>query len=451
MAVMAAICVGAIGYMIFGRVSETVDGNAIFMTPGTVVSFQAAATGQIRTWHVRVGDQVTKGQLLAELEQPMIEKQLDHARDKLASLESRDATLNAQSQVYLELELESIARKKATLEQRIRALQLENRRTQQAVDAVHTQKRAYLEQREKDLEDLRELNDKRRKEMEETVALTAKLKDEGLRSEDQLLSAKRQLIAQDDRLASVELQLVEAALDSSRAAEVLLDSRNRIADSERQIASLEDEYRSLISREAQLNEQVESDVYVRQMEISEVKRDIARYSEQLTEEREVRAEHDGRIIELNHGEGERVNKGVALGMLDTREESAELAAVAFFKLEDGKKLEPGMIIRLTPAIAEQERYGGIIGTVQTVSKYPVTTEGATRTVGNSETSRTLTEDGHFVEVYARLHRGDTPSGYEWERFGGPDIEVSAGTLASARVDTKSVRPISLVIPGLSDL
>lgn len=447
---LAGIAFGALVYMVFGRIPVSVEGNAMFMTPGTVVSFQTTASGQIKKWHVRVGDEVTKGQLLAELQQPLIQKQLDQANEKLLDLENRNETLNAQSDLYLELELAGIERKKSTLQARIGSLEAENRRSRRAVQAVHRQKQAYHEQREKDLEVIRDVIEKRQREMTDKVALTTKLKREGLRSEDQLLAVKRQRIAQDDRAAGIDLQVVQAALDSAQAAEVLLNSKNRIAEAEQQMADLEHEYQTLISREAELREQSQSARYVREMEISEVKRGIARYAKQLSEEREVRSEHDGRVIELIHGEGERLNRGVILGSIDTRTESSTLAAVAYFTLKDGKKIEPGMTIRLTPAIAERDRFGGIIGTVDSVSKYPVTAAGAARTIGNTEASRTLTADGHFVEVYATLNTADTSSGFEWERFDGPDMSVTAGTLASARVDTKNVRPMAFVIPGMSE-
>ncbi|MEM9488738.1 MAG: NHLP bacteriocin system secretion protein [Myxococcota bacterium] len=449
--ILSALVLSALAYMIFGRVPVTVEGNAMFMTPATVVSFQATASGQIRTWHVRVGDRVTRGQLLAELEQPLIANQLAQTRAKLADLQSRDATLSDRSDAYLELELAGLARKKTTLQNRIDSLKAENRRIRRAVQAVQEQKQAYLARRESDLVAMRELAEKRRDELVDKVALTTDLMDEGLRSEDQLIAVKRQQIAQEDQVASVDLQIVQAALDRARAAEVLLDSMNRIAEVEQQTADLEHEYQTLLSREVQLSEQAQSARYVRQMEISEVEHSIERYAKQLTEEREVRAEHDGRIIELTRSHGERVGKGAVLGSIDTRTDADELAAVAYFKLRDGKKIEPGMTIRLTPAVAEHDRFGGIVGTVESVSEYPVTTAGAARTIGNTEASRLLTEDGHFVAVYATLRSDDTPSGYQWERFDGPDIELSAGTLASARVDTESVRPVSFVIPGLADI
>ena len=207
----------------------------------------------------------------------------------------------------------------------------------------------------------------------------------------------------------------------------------------------------LLSREAQLGEESETAFFAREMESSEVKRNIARFVQQLRQAREVRANHGGRILELTRGEGEIVGKGTTLGSIDTRTKTSTLAAIAYFKLTDGKKIKPGMTIRLVPAIVEEARYGGILAIVRSVSQYPVTAEGVAHEIGNIEAARLLTKNGHQMEVYAELLLDDTFSGYAWERFGGPEMKVTAGTIASAKVNTKEPRAIAFVIPILKDL
>jgi len=448
---MGTLAIVALGYVILGRIPVTIKGNAMFMTPGTVVPFQATASGHVRRWHVQVGDQVVKGQLLAQLDQPLIKKQLDLARQKLADLNHRNQIIDQQSETYLQLELAGLARKGATIEARIQSLQKEKRRMHRAVRAVYKKKQQFLAKQRKDLASLRRLAKKRHKAIKSKVELTDKLRKKGLRSEDEFLQVNRELLVQEGEVARIDLQIVQTTLDSAQASEVLLDSDNRVTETDKQIGDLEHEYQRLQSREIELNEEYQSALYIRKLEVSEVNRSIERLAKQLTQERELRAEYDGRIIELTRGEGERVDKGAIVGSIDTRAPSSPLSAVAYFKLTDGKKIEPGMTIRVTPAVVEQGRFGGIIGTVESVSRYPVTTAGAARTIGNTEASKTLTADGHFVEVYATLHTGDTPSGYDWEHLGGPDLLLSAGTLASARVDTKSMPPLYFIIPGLADI
>ncbi|MBI4818698.1 MAG: NHLP bacteriocin system secretion protein [Deltaproteobacteria bacterium] len=448
---LAAAAIIALGYMTFGRIPVAVEGTAMLLTPGTVVPFQATASGQILRWHVRVGDVVKKGQLLCELEQPLIKKQLEQSRQKLADLETKNQTLAAQTDVFVELEREAIDRKKKTIQSRIDVLRDQINTSRRASQAVAARKKAFQTQHEKDLEALKKLNEERERQMAEKVDLATKLAGQGLRSEDEVLGVKRQQMAQEDRTSGVDLQKVQASLDKARSAESLLETENRITEQEQQMADLENQLQELESQEAQLSEQTQSAVFGREMEASEARRAIGRFEEQLTEEREVRAEYAGRVIELTTGEGELVSKGINLGSIDTRDEAATLAAVAYFKLSDGNKIKPGMTIRIIPAIVDEKRFGGLVATVKSVSNYPVTEEGVARTIGNSEAARTLTKDAHYIEVYADLRPDDTFSGYEWERFGGPDAKITAGTMGTARANTLEVRPLAFVIPILKEL
>lgn len=450
--VMGAVAVLALGYLLLGRIPVSVEGNAMFLTPGTVVPFQSTASGQIGRWHVRVGDRVKKGQLLVELDQPLTKKQLEQARQQLADIETRNDTLEAQSEVYVQLERGAFERKKKTLRSRIDTLADQIKASKQATLRIHRRKTAFLAQREKDLKEIRTLNRQRNREMREQLELAGQLGKKGLRSEDEILDVKRQQIAQEDRSSSLDLQVVQVTLDKARAAELLLDAENRITEQEQQMADLEHQMHELVSREAELSEQAKSANYGRQIEASDLKRKIVRLEEQLTEEREVRSKYNGLVIELTHSQGERVAKGATLGSIDTRGESDELKAVAYFRHQDGKKIEPGMTIRLTPAIVEHDRFGGLLGKVLSVSEYPVTTEGVARTIGNTQAANTLTKDSHRVEVYAELIRDkDTFSGFAWERFGGPSMRVTAGTIGRARANIKEVRPIAFVLPILQDI
>lgn len=449
--VLAGIAVMALGYMLFGRIPITVEGNAMFLTPGTVVTFQSTASGQIAHWKVHVGDFVKKGDLLVQLEQPLTKKQLEQAEQKLADLVARNETLAKQDQVYVDLERESIALKKQTLEARIETLEVQIKEQRDSIGRVSRQKASVLTRRQRDLEAMKRLNEKREAEVREKLKLTEKLQEKGLRSEDQALIVQREKMAQDDRSSAVDLQRVQASLDGARAAETMLDAENRITEQELQKATLTQQLQELIAREAELGEQTQAATFSRDMEVNDVKRMIARLEEQLTEERDVRSEFDGRIVEIAVPEGQLASKGMTLGSIDTRAETSTLAAVAYFQMKDGKKIEPGMTIRIIPAIVEEARFGGVIGQVTQVSEYPVTAESLAKTIGNSQAAQELTKGGHFVEVHALLVEADTFSGYAWERFGGPDMKVTAGTIGKAYANTKEVRPLSFVIPILEDI
>ena len=441
----------AIGYMLFGSISETIEGNAMILTPGTVVPFQATASGRIAKWHVKVGDYLKKGQLLVELEQPLIEKQLEQASEQLSDIENRNETVTSYMNLYNNLEKEAITRKKKMLQTRIAELQDEVNRRKKLLNKVYLRKEKYLDQQRQDLEVNLELNKKRIQEMKKNLQLVQKLRDQGLRSEDQVLAARRQLISQEDRAAKLVLQSFQVALTKSRAVENRLNAMNSIIEQEQQIESLNYQLATLESREAQLIEQYQTSYLSMSMDVSDIKRTIAQSQQQLTEESEIRSEYEGWLLEVTAGEGKIVSKGMNLGTIDTRRKEDKLKAVAYFKLADGKKVKPGMKIRLLPATVEKERFGGLIGLVASVSEYSVTADAVARTIGNKGVATSLTKDGHEIEVFAELIKdNENYSGYKWERFDGPKVQVTSGTVGTVLVNIKEVAPLTYIIPILRD-
>src|SRR5262249_8095499 len=77
------------------------SGRRTFSLPGNIQALDstavyARATGYVRQWYVDIGDRVTEGQLLAELDTPDLDQQLDNARkmpnENQPSLEQRAAS-----------------------------------------------------------------------------------------------------------------------------------------------------------------------------------------------------------------------------------------------------------------------------------------------------------------------------------------------------------------------
>ncbi len=110
-----------------------------------------------------------------------------------------------------------------------------------------------------------------------------------------------------------------------------------------------------------------------------------------------------------------------------------------------------MRIQVTPDTVERERFGGIDGTVTSVSPIPVTREGAIGTIGNAEVVQNLMPDGVYIEVRARLERdAATASGYKWSSSKGPDIRITSGLTHSARVTIEGRAPVTYLLPILRE-
>jgi HlyD family secretion protein len=125
---------------------------------------------------------------------------------------------------------------------------------------------------------------------------------------------------------------------------------------------------------------------------------------QIVRDGNIRSQYSGRVAEVMAAEGEVVAAGGKLLTLEADgsaapETGAGLVSVSYFPVKDGKQIQPGMKIQVTPDTVERERFGGILGTVTSVSPIPVTREGAVGTLGNSEVVQSLMPDGVFIEVH----------------------------------------------------
>ena len=99
----------------------------------------------------------------------------------------------------------------------------------------------------------------------------------------------------------------------------------------------------------------------------------------------------------------------------------------------------------------RQRFGFLLGTVVSVSDYPVTIQAAAHQIGDLETARTLLGGETRIEVLANLERDEARS-LVWTSGKGPgDFPVTAGTTAEVRVTVEEIAPIELVLPFLKSL
>jgi HlyD family secretion protein len=108
-----------------------------------------------------------------------------------------------------------------------------------------------------------------------------------------------------------------------------------------------------------------------------------------------------------------------------------------------------MPIQVTPDSVERERYGAIVGTVRSISPFPVSLAEAENVVGSREMAEALVSGGYRIQVVADLEADpSTFSEYRWSSSRGPDFAITAGTTTRARVAVEERAPITFVIPIL---
>ena len=66
---------------------------------------------------------------------------------------------------------------------------------------------------------------------------------------------------------------------------------------------------------------------------------------------------------------------------------------------DVKEIKPGMEAHVSPSGFQQEEYGYMLGTVDSVAAYPATMEAITHAFENETLARSMTAQGPVTEVH----------------------------------------------------
>ena len=130
----------------------------------------------------------------------------------------------------------------------------------------------------------------------------------------------------------------------------------------------------------------------------------------------------------------------------------DLAVTAYFSPYEGKMIKPGMPVHLTPSTVRAEEFGYVLGRVAHVSRYPASRQGMLHILGSPALVDRLSEGGAPIMVKAVMEKDpNTVSGWKWSSGDGPPIELQAGTLCKAAVETRVDPPLALVFPELKRL
>jgi HlyD family secretion protein len=128
-----------------------------------------------------------------------------------------------------------------------------------------------------------------------------------------------------------------------------------------------------------------------------------------------------------------------------------MMAVFFVPASAGKKVQPGMVVQVSPSTVKREEFGSILGRVTWVAEFPSTARGMTRLLANEALVQKLMQAGPPIQVNVALERDPaTPSGFRWSSSHGPNLKISSGTLAAGDIVVRREAPLNLVIPKIRE-
>lgn len=434
---LGTLVVVALIWSIYGRIPITVAGRGVIIYPRRVIPLQSKTSGQLVALNVKPGDLVQKGDVLATIDQGELRKQLQLAQTKLAQLQAQDRDVSSLQAQRTELRQRTLQQQRQFLQQNLQTLQALTPILREKGLVSLQQQRQFAQQSLKSQQGLLPT-------LKTRWAVRQDVFEEGALSKDQVLQAQREYLDGIDQKNQAAAQLKELDTKEAQAEQQYLDSLNSITDNQAKL-------RELNTQEAEQLKQDLEESTQRRNTIRDMEREIAQLQLQLGNNSRIVSQHSGHILETTINPGQVVNQGVRLGSMDVQSPSSQMVGITYFTVADGKKIQPGMTLQITPQTVKRERFGGILAKVTNVSSFPVQQDAAASLVGNPEVVAGLASDKQdgLIQVYGDLQSDPkTFSGYQWSSSQGPPLQISPGTTTTVRVKIEERAPITFVLPIL---
>lgn len=166
---------------------------------------------------------------------------------------------------------------------------------------------------------------------------------------------------------------------------------------------------------------------------------------------DVRAASDGTVYNISLYPGEAVARGGKVATLLADDSGEENTVIFYVRVDDIKKIRPGMKTYVYPSTVKKEEYGHIDGIVTTVSGHVASNDDMLNQLGSESLVKDFSDKGPVVEVRCSLKKDpDTVSGYHWSSEHGSKIELDSGTTVTAEIITEEKSPVHLLIPYLRE-
>jgi len=223
------------------------------------------------------------------------------------------------------------------------------------------------------------------------------------------------------------------------------DRRVELAATHQRITESQNEMQRLDGQMREAESQRDLDALASQFKVNEARRQMEQLAGTLERDSRLVSPIDGQVFEIKVSAGGVLAAGTPVVAIQT--EGKGLEAIVYVPADRGKDIQPGMEVRIEPSTAKREEFGTMIGTVTSISEFPVTPEGMAAVLHNDALVKRFSTGGTPYAVLVQLERDPAAfSGYRWSSGKGPLIRLSTGTLARAEVTTHTQPPIDLVVP-----
>jgi HlyD family secretion protein len=223
------------------------------------------------------------------------------------------------------------------------------------------------------------------------------------------------------------------------------ERRRELTEAQQRKEDTQNEILKLRTQKTDLETQREHDKQQSEFALNDARRQMDNSAGMLSQNTKVVSPIDGRVLEIKVSAGSVLSVGTPVVAIDS--EGTRLEALIYVPAERGKTIRPGMQVRLEPSTVKREEFGTMIGTIVSVSDFPMTPQGMAAVLHNDTLVTRFTHDGAPYAATVSLEQdASTISGYRWAVGKGPPIHLTSGTLTRAEITTRQQRPLDLVIP-----
>jgi HlyD family secretion protein len=228
------------------------------------------------------------------------------------------------------------------------------------------------------------------------------------------------------------------------------ERRRDLTDAQQRREDTQNEILKLRSQQSDLEMQRERENQTSEFAVNDARRQMDASASQLTQNTQIISPIEGRVLEVKISAGAVLSVGTPVIAIES--EGTRLEALIYIPAERGKNVKLGMPVRIEPSTVKREEFGTMVGTVVTVSDFPITPQGMAAVLHNDTLVSRFSHDGAPYAARVSLERDTTTvSGYRWAVGKGPPIRLSSGTLMRAEVTTRRQRPLDLVVPLIKRL
>ena len=264
---------------------------------------------------------------------------------------------------------------------------------------------------------------------------------ERLRASDERASQLREKVATQETLLGQGLITRQA----------LLGTRGELTGVLLEADALRNQVQQLALRQLESDKQVQAELSQIHGRVSEARRELEGIEQSARLSSIVESSRAGRVVEMRVAKGVLVAPGTPLLNIESKGGGGDLDVAIYVAAADGKKVQPGMPVQVSPTTVKREEYGFMLGEVTFVATYPASQESMRVTLQNDALVSELIGRTTPIEIRAKLLPGIGPGSYRWSSSQTPPVKVTAGTQAVASIEIRQQPPISLVIPALRRL